>query len=113
MIKGVSLHTPSSGVEEMFVSGSIDGSFVTDIRVHLVYADLNASERIIYDDALSLLGDNYLNNIINTVARLDINRVTSTSLVEGLDTSDFEAFSEPEKDKLSALLNLFIEKTLI
>lgn len=110
MIVGTSLQTTDPNIEEMFVSGSITGDdSVVDLVTHISYSDLTASQKTVYDSAISIVGGKYYNTINNTTASLIIDRVTSSVLTSGENITDFNALSSAEKDKLRALLSLFIE----
>ena len=109
MIRGLSIQSPEANVETMFVFGNHLGEDDINLSLHIFYNDLTVEQKAVYDDALSLVGDKYINEINNTTSNLTIRRVTSTELVEGTDTVDFNTLSEADKDKLRELLAFFVE----
>jgi hypothetical protein len=109
MIKGLSTQSTEPNIEVMFVFGNHLGEDGINLSVHIYYNELTPEQQAVYDDALNLVDDKYVNIINNTTSNLTINRVTSTVLTEGEDVLDFESLSETDKDKLRALLALFVE----
>lgn len=110
MIKGRSMTTAIPDVEMMFVAGElVGGSGNVDLALNVEYSELTVEQQAIYDDALSLVGDVYFNEITNTIAELSIDRTTSTVLSDATETVDFDTLSEADKDKLRDILALFVE----
>jgi hypothetical protein len=108
MIEGLSATTDEANTETMLVTGEPipgEGMIVTN----LFYNDLTAPQKIVYDEAMPIVTGSYYTTITNTTAELKINRVTDDVLVEAPATIDFESLSEADKDKLRALLALFVE----
>lgn len=108
MIKGSSLTATAPNIEEMLVNGEAvtgSGDFFTS---YVKREDLTPEQQDVYDAGVSIVSGKYYTEITNTTSTLDISRVTSTSSVEGTDVIDFESLSETDKDKLRALLALFV-----
>lgn len=110
MITGISVHTPEANVEQMFIFGEEVGGSGETFTCNLFRDELTSEEQIVYDDAISVVANNYRNVISNTTAILDINRVTSSTLLVGEVTQDFSALSTQDQDKLRSLLALIISK---
>ena len=110
MIKGISVQTPEPNVEQMFVFGEEVGGSEEHFTCNLFREDLTPEEQTVYDDAISVVANNHRNTINNTIAELEISRVTSSNLLVGEGVQDFDAMSEADKDKLRGLLALIVTK---
>ena len=108
MINALSIQTDLAGIEQMQAVGKVDTADAASFISTLIYNDLSAPEKVTYDDALTLVASVNYTQIINTVAALGVNRMTSVALIEDEEIIDFDALSEPDKDKFRALLTLFI-----
>jgi len=108
MITGIAATTDEANTETMFVFGEPvpgEGSIVTN----LFYNELTAPQKVVYDEAMPIVTGSYFTTITNTVSELEISRVTNDVLTDVPSVIDFEALSEIDKDKLRALLALFVE----
>ena len=56
---------------------------------HLNRADLDPAQQTIYDNFVGLLGGTLQDEISNTVYSLDIDRMTSTALLDGTTEKDY------------------------
>ena len=110
MIKGISVNTPESNVEQMFIFGEEVGGSGETFTCNLLFEELTVEEQTVYNEAISIVANNHRNIIDNTTAILDINRVTSSTLLVGEVTQDFLALSTQDQDKLRSLLVLIISK---
>lgn len=107
MIIGASITSTNAGVETMFVSGNATPEIF--VAVSIFREELTVEDQLIYDNAISLVAPKYYNQIINTIAVLEINRITSTILADGEDVIDFELLSEADKNIFRDFLALVIE----
>lgn len=107
MIIGASNTTTTAGVETMFVSGNATPEIF--VAVSIFRNELTVEQQLIYDNAIALVADTYYNEIINTIAVLDIVRMTSTVLTDGQDVIDFNLLSEADKDIFRDFLALIIQ----
>ena len=108
MIKGSTLVATVPDIEEMFVVGvaAPGGDMFTS---YVKRADLTVEQQAVYNDGVNLVSGNYYTEISNTTSTLTIDRVTSEANAEGTNSFDFDVMSEVDKDKLRALLALFVE----
>ena len=112
MIKAISKTTDVPDVEMMNVIGKIDPLDTDQICVTIDYDDLTVLEQADYDAAVAVLNNVYQNTIINTDADLTIDRVTSATLLVTPEELDWDVMSEPDKDKLRALLAIIVAKAV-
>lgn len=107
MINANSTTSDLPNLETMYVVGQATPEIF--ISVSVFRDELTIEQQAVYDDAISVVADYNYNQIINTIAELDISRITSIVLTEGTDIQDFDAMSLVDQDKLRALLALLIE----
>lgn len=106
MIRSIASSTDLPNFEQLSVTGNATPELVVSCVV--VRADLSVEEQLTYDEAIAVFSPDIYTEIINTEAELSIDRITSEVLVEDTENVDFEALSEIDKEKLRALLGLFI-----
>lgn len=106
MIKSIASTTDLTGFEQMSVTGNATPELV--ISCVVIREELSAEDKVIYDEAVAVFSPDIYTEITNTIAELSIDRITSEVLVEDTENVDFEALSEINKEKLRALLGLFI-----
>jgi hypothetical protein len=106
MIKSIASSTDLAGFEQMSVTGNATPELVISCLV--VREDLSAADQITYDEAIALFSPDIYTEITNTIANLSISRITSQVLVEDTEDVDFDLLTEVDKDKLRALLAIFV-----
>ena len=106
MIKGTSQTVGVENYETMLFYGKATPELT--ISGNLYYTELTAEQKITYDEAMPIVSGSYITTITNTTAELEIDRLTSDVLSEEPAVIDFETLSEVDKDKLRALLAIFV-----
>jgi len=94
-------------LETIYVAGKATPEIF--ISVSVFREELTVEQQAVYDAAVAVIAANNYNQITNTIAELDISRVTSLVLTEGTAVQDFDAMILADQDSLRALLALLIE----
>lgn len=106
MIKSIAGHTDLPEFEQLSVTGTSAPEVL--VSCIIVRADLSVDDQVTYDEAMDLFTPDCFTEITNTIADLSIDRITSEVLVEGTENLDFDSLTEVDKDKLRALLAIFV-----
>lgn len=109
MIRTESITVNAPDIEQIFIEGEqVEGS-EKRFACNIFRESLSEEDKIIYNEALALIANTYKTKIENTTSRLDISRVTSNILPEGVSTIDFKSLSVEDQNKLKAFLAFVIK----
>lgn len=108
MITGISTNIASPNIETLSVSGRLTPES-NYIQILVVKSDLSEDQQAIYTNGVNLVSGKFITKIINTTAELNIDRMTSVVIEEGINDIDFQALTTTKKNKLNALFSLFSE----
>ena len=107
MINATSTTSDLPNLETMYVVGQATPEIFISLSVFR--DELTVEQQDVYDTAIAVAAANNYNQITNTVAELEISRITSLVLTEGTVVQDFATMDVADQDKLRDLLALFIE----
>lgn len=100
------MQTELPDFEQLSVIGNATPELI--ISCLIVRADLSVEDQTTYDEAIALFSPDNYTQITNTIADLSIDRITSATLAQDTENMDFDTLSEVDKDKLRALLAIFV-----
>ena len=106
MINSITIETNEPNIEQMTVWGFSTPE--TPLSCIVDRNDLSVEDKVTYDDAVAIFTPDAFTKVTNTVAELSISRITSTPITVETEDVDFDLLSEIDKDKLRALLALFV-----
>lgn len=111
MIRATSLTVGGTGYESMNIAGQVDPANNTKFfAVDIFRNNLSVEEQATYDACVNLLSTHCNVDVINTIAKLDIGRVTSQDLLDGKSEVDFNTLPTADQDILRDFLNLVVSK---
>lgn len=105
-VLSTSLNVPD--IEEISVSGRLTEES-NYIQLLVKYSDLTSAQKTVYTNGISVLSSKNYTRTSNTEVNLNIDRMTSVVIEEGIDDIDFQALTTTNKNKLNALFSLFTE----